>query len=55
MDTFSMERISLVTTLACNLNCKLCSIDAPYRRQEKILLSKNKSEWSKNILQLLTT
>ena len=35
MDTFSMERISLVTALACNLNCKLCSIDAPYRRQEK--------------------
>lgn len=34
MDDLTMERLSLVTTMACNLNCKLCGTDAPYRKGE---------------------
>lgn len=34
MDDLTMERLSLVTTMACNLNCKLCVADAPYRKGE---------------------
>ena len=32
---FCMERVGLFTNMSCNLNCKLCSSDAPYRRNFK--------------------
>lgn len=34
MEQFVMERITFITTLACTLNCKLCVLDAPYRKTE---------------------
>ena len=32
---FCMERVGLFTNMSCNLNCKLCAADAPYRRNFK--------------------
>ncbi len=31
---FCMERVSFLTTIACNLNCKLCAASSPYRAGE---------------------
>lgn len=37
MEQFVTERMSLLPIIACNLNCKGCVVDAPYRREERNL------------------
>lgn len=35
MNKFNMERVGLMVTMACNLNCRLCGTYAPYRKGEQ--------------------
>lgn len=50
---FTMKRVCLQTSLACNLNCRLCGAYAPYAKDKGVPTIAQMVEWTSNYFDLV--